>query len=93
MNQHKNIQSPSVYWGDLKVNNALTLLVLNNRTDQEYKANSDLSDFAELSSTLAGPYEAKAQSCSPVHIVNCDYQPLVRSVLCNPYVITKFLVS
>ena len=25
-------------------------------------------------STLEGPYEAKAQSCSRVHIVYCDYQ-------------------
>ena len=43
-------------------------------------------------STPTGPYEAKAQSCSRVYIVNCDYQSFVISVLCNPHVITKFLV-
>ena len=32
------------------------------------------------------------QSCSRVHIVNCDYWSLVISVLCNPCVITKSLV-
>ena len=43
-------------------------------------------------SAPAGLYEAKAQSCSREYIVNCDYQILAISVLCSPYVITKFLV-
>ena len=42
-------------------------------------------------STPTVGYEAKAQSCSRVHIVNCDYQSLVMSVLNNPRVITMFL--
>ena len=42
--------------------------------------------------TPTGPYEAKAQSCSHVHIVNYDYQSLVISVLCNPGVITYYQV-
>ena len=70
--------------------------------------NSDLSNMAELPSfsppasestlqyrtspPLTGPYEAKAQSCSRVHIVICDYRSLVISVLCNSCVITKSLV-
>ena len=50
---------------------------------------SDMADFPSFSppasestieyrtSPLAGPYEAKAQSCSWVHKVNCDYPSLV----------------
>ena len=82
-------------------------MLYSNSNFTEARDNSDLSNMADLpslsppasestlqytQSTPTGPYEAKAQSCSLVHIVNFDYQSLVISVLCNPRVITKFLV-
>ena len=41
--------------------------------------------------TSGGPYVFATQSRSRVHIVNCDYQPSVLLISCNPDAISKSL--